>query len=164
MAALDLARINRRLGQLILMLSSEHDGEVVTAARAIDRLLKSEQADWHDLVAAVQRPPNGAAQQAPPSQAQQARPGPPPGQAPYSTTQQWAHVAPGIKVAMILDTPNDNFRHHGYLRPLFSERDLEFVGTITEKLRVWGRLTERQQAWLDDLFDRALAARVKGQS
>lgn len=37
------------LKKMILMLSSDNDGEVVAAARAIGRLLKKEGKDWHWL-------------------------------------------------------------------------------------------------------------------
>ena len=46
-----LTQIWPRLRQLILMLSSSHDGEVVNAARAIGRTLRDSGHDWHDLVA-----------------------------------------------------------------------------------------------------------------
>lgn len=36
-----------QLGKLFLMLSSTNDNEVVTAVRAIDRLLKKHNKDWH---------------------------------------------------------------------------------------------------------------------
>lgn len=49
------------LGALIPRLGSEFDGEVVATARAIERTLKSQKLDWHDLAAAV-------APQAPPTQ------------------------------------------------------------------------------------------------
>jgi len=39
-----------RLRQLLLLLSSNHDGEVLNAVHAIDRLLKAGGASWHDLV------------------------------------------------------------------------------------------------------------------
>ena len=39
-----------RLEKLLLMLSSDHDGEIVNAARAIGRALREGGADWHDLV------------------------------------------------------------------------------------------------------------------
>jgi hypothetical protein len=42
---------NERLGKLILMLGSSHDGEVVAAARAINRLLKGQSRDLHTLAA-----------------------------------------------------------------------------------------------------------------
>jgi hypothetical protein len=44
-----------RLSQLMLMLSSTHDGEVVNAARAIGRLLDAERADWHMLANGICR-------------------------------------------------------------------------------------------------------------
>jgi hypothetical protein len=39
-----------RLAKLLLMLSSDRDGEVVSAARAIGRALHANGDDWHDLV------------------------------------------------------------------------------------------------------------------
>jgi hypothetical protein len=45
-----------RLTQLVLMLSSTHDGEVVNAARAIGRLLDAERVDWHMLASGVCTP------------------------------------------------------------------------------------------------------------
>jgi hypothetical protein len=48
-----LAEISPRLRCLLLMLSSDRDGEVVAAARAIDRVLQSNKLDWHDLVKAI---------------------------------------------------------------------------------------------------------------
>jgi hypothetical protein len=38
-----------KLRKLLLMLSSNQDGEVISAARAIGRALQSANADWHDL-------------------------------------------------------------------------------------------------------------------
>ena len=45
-----------RLTQLVLMLSSAHDGEVVNAARAIGRLLDTERVDWHMLANGICQP------------------------------------------------------------------------------------------------------------
>ena len=39
-----------RLQKLVLMLSSEHDGEIVAAAKAIGRYLREDGHDWHWLV------------------------------------------------------------------------------------------------------------------
>jgi predicted nuclease of predicted toxin-antitoxin system len=39
--------------KLLPRLASNHDGEVVATARAIDRLLKSSSLDWHDLASAL---------------------------------------------------------------------------------------------------------------
>jgi hypothetical protein len=46
-----------RLRQLLLLLSSDQPGEVVAAAAAIKRTLKSEGHDFHDLVAGLTAPP-----------------------------------------------------------------------------------------------------------
>jgi hypothetical protein len=47
------ATIAPTLGKLIPLLASDHDGEVVATARAIDRVLKSGGRDWHDLAATI---------------------------------------------------------------------------------------------------------------
>jgi hypothetical protein len=47
------ATIGPTLGKLIPLLASNHDGEVVAVAHAIDRVLKSSGRDWHDLAAAI---------------------------------------------------------------------------------------------------------------
>jgi hypothetical protein len=41
------------LGALIPRLGSPFDGEVVATARAIERTLKSQKLDWHDVASAV---------------------------------------------------------------------------------------------------------------
>jgi hypothetical protein len=48
-----LTTIAPRLRKLVLMLSSNHDGEVVGAARAIGRVLKDAGCDWHTLADAI---------------------------------------------------------------------------------------------------------------
>jgi hypothetical protein len=45
------------LARLIPRLGSPHDGEVVATARAIERTLKSQKLDWHDVAEAVTAPP-----------------------------------------------------------------------------------------------------------
>lgn len=45
-----------RLEKLLLMLSSDHDGEVLSAARAIGRTLQTAGADWHDLAGSLLAP------------------------------------------------------------------------------------------------------------
>jgi hypothetical protein len=50
---MNLAPVAPRLSKLLLMLSSPHDGEVVAAARAIDRTLHDGGHDWHDLAKAL---------------------------------------------------------------------------------------------------------------
>ena len=52
-----LATIAPRLRKLLLMLSSNQDGEVVGAARAIGRTLQGVGADWHALAGLLTEPP-----------------------------------------------------------------------------------------------------------
>jgi hypothetical protein len=47
-----------RLEKLLLMLSSDHPGEVVAAAQAIGRTLKADGTDWHDLASRLTTNPN----------------------------------------------------------------------------------------------------------
>ena len=53
-----LAEIAPRLKSLLLMLTSDRDGEVVAAARAVTRTLKSAGADWHDLAGLLTAAPS----------------------------------------------------------------------------------------------------------
>jgi hypothetical protein len=41
------------VAKLIPRLASNHDGEVIATARAIDRTLKADRLDWHDLTRAL---------------------------------------------------------------------------------------------------------------
>lgn len=45
-----------KLAKLVLMLSSNADGEVVAAAKAIDRTLKASGCDWHYLARVLSSP------------------------------------------------------------------------------------------------------------
>ncbi len=69
MSNASLAPIANRLGKLVPLLSSNLDGEVVAAARAIGRALVSVGADWHDLTEALTKPspshPGGAGRDQP---------------------------------------------------------------------------------------------------
>jgi hypothetical protein len=51
-----LDQIAPRLKKLLLMLSSERDGEVVNAARLIGSTLQNAGHDWHDLAGALTDP------------------------------------------------------------------------------------------------------------
>jgi hypothetical protein len=44
-----LTTIVPQLSKLLLLLGSNHDGEVVAAAHAIEKVLRSAGCDWHDL-------------------------------------------------------------------------------------------------------------------
>src|SRR5271165_2052604 len=53
-----LAVVAPRIGQLIRLLGSDQDGEVVAAARALGRTLASVGADFHTLADVVERSEN----------------------------------------------------------------------------------------------------------
>jgi hypothetical protein len=50
-----LAVVGPRVGQLIRMLGSDRDGEVLSAVRALGRTLRSVDRDFHDLAAVIER-------------------------------------------------------------------------------------------------------------
>jgi hypothetical protein len=52
-----LDQISGRLKKLLLMLSSDRDGEVVNAARLIGSTLRDSGHDWHDLACALTESP-----------------------------------------------------------------------------------------------------------
>jgi hypothetical protein len=45
--------IRERLGKLLPLLASNHDGERIGAVAAIERVLKAANLDWHDLTGAI---------------------------------------------------------------------------------------------------------------
>ena len=51
-----LSQIAPRLKKLLLMLSSDRDGEVINAVHLIDAALRGVGADWHDLVGGLLAP------------------------------------------------------------------------------------------------------------
>jgi hypothetical protein len=53
----DLTAIASKISKLLPRLGSNHDGEVVATARAIERVLRGAGHDWHDLVPALLPPP-----------------------------------------------------------------------------------------------------------
>ena len=58
--------IATRLKKLLLMLSSEREGEVVNAARLIGSTLRGAGSDWHDLAAGLVAPVAPPARNPPP--------------------------------------------------------------------------------------------------
>jgi hypothetical protein len=131
MSGHDLAKLKK----CMLMLSSRHDGEVVAAARQINRLLASASVDWHWLANRVD------------------------GGAVWSTADMQRAADEAYRAGRQDAAPAwrdvDAIDHRaaadwllskagGRLRP----KDIEFLQTMTN----WrGRPTERQGAWLADL-------------
>ena len=48
--------VRDKLGKLLPMLSSDHNGERAGAVAAIERVLKANDRDWHDLAASIVAP------------------------------------------------------------------------------------------------------------
>jgi len=63
-----IAHIVPKLQRLLILLSSDQPGEVVAAAAAIKRILKSAGCDYHDLVAGLGAPPSRTRREKPPHQ------------------------------------------------------------------------------------------------
>lgn len=118
--------LNLRLAKLIPMLATDHDGEVIATARAIERTLRSEGLDLHalaNLLAGNTEPkilpvPSTAAAQ---------------GQSEWT----WAAVAEFCQA-----------NHGGSLTP----KELAFVKSMLPKLVCDGKPTEKQADWLRDIF------------
>jgi hypothetical protein len=127
------------IAKMIPRLASDHDGEVVATARAIERVLKSAGADWHDL-AALCSPVH-----APPIQ----------------PTQPWRRMYPDA--ARASDAAGDDWqkmaRHCWARRDQLRPREQEFIRSML----VWfGMPTERQQDWLSGIYAQLMRHEAAG--
>jgi hypothetical protein len=52
----------KKISAILPRLGSNHDGEVVATARALERTLRACGRDWHDLVRVIEGAPEGAPQ------------------------------------------------------------------------------------------------------
>jgi hypothetical protein len=119
-----LDQIAPRLKKLLLMLSSERDGEVVNAARLIGSTLQNAGRDWHDLAGVLTDPT------APPRPKRE-----PPRDDRDPDSADWREQ-------------RDFCLEH---RRLLRGRELEFV---TDLGHWHGSLTAKQASWLSDIFRR----------
>jgi hypothetical protein len=111
-----LSVVAPRIGQLVRMLGSDQDGEVVAAARAIGRTLKSAGEDFHSLAATIERSEPEVSS----DRAEYCR-----------AMARWLIEKSGAR---------------------FSEKEQAFLHDMT----AWpGEPTERQEAWLRAIFERA---------
>ena len=131
-----------KLPQLLLLLSSDQPGEVVTAAHAIGRALKTAGADWHDLAEAISRPepaPVVIHVECPP-----ARPRP----RPHDSAPTWAKLTLKQRRAFLQGLQD---------QPWLSAWETEFVTSIARQVSGWcpRDVSPKQTAVLDGLLARA---------
>jgi hypothetical protein len=119
-----LSPVAPRIAKLIPRLATNHDGEVVTTVRAIERTLKTSGLDFHDLAGALERAPQTRTvivyRDREPSE-----------------PQTWHELAKWC-----------GYHDNGRLKP--HERD--FVRDMADRLVCDGEPTERQGAWLRALY------------
>jgi hypothetical protein len=143
----DLAPIAGKLGSLIRLLSSDRDGEVIAAARAINRTLKAAGADIHLLADRVEHA-NGNGNKI--SEADMRK-------------LFDAGYAAGVAAAESRDA-GDDFRnldgsaswetmaaHCRQRRDQLNEREQEFISSVSSRI-VYREPTEKQAKWLRSIF------------
>ena len=134
------AAVREKLGKLLPMLSSSHNGERVGAVAAIERVLKSNGFDWHDLTGLITAPPAGAS--------------PPPPRQPRP-----ANTEDDIGMSMLdheLVAPVEALR----AARRFTARSEEFLDSMLERAGRFDvvRLSPKQKRWLEDLALKAKGA------
>jgi hypothetical protein len=117
-----LAPIGPKLAKLIPLLSSDKDGEVVATARAIERTLRAEGCDWHDLASAVTREPETRIIYINP---------------PEPEPRDWCELARWSR-----DHDDDRL----------NTKERSFVNDMANRLVCGGDPTEKQAAWLRSIY------------
>jgi len=122
-----LAVVAPRIGQLIRLLGSDQDGEVVAAARALSRTLASVGADFHDLA---------------------------------NTVERSAHISAVVGNSYNEPAAHYECDHRAIARWLLnsgarlSPKEFAFVVDMAHR---FGSLSERQEAWLQGIYERVSA-------
>jgi hypothetical protein len=138
-----LPKIAKKVAPIIRMLASNQDGDVLNAARALDRVLKSAGADFHALADHVARQDDSRLSEAEMRKlydvgyrdgkraAENAQP-----------TAAWHDVGtPLHKLALFCQQRSDRLR----------QNEREFIDDMTS-LTVWHALSERQEKWLRSIY------------
>ncbi len=125
-----------RVAQLLRMLGSDRDGEVVAAAGALRRTLAGAGVDLHDLSAVVESP---AAV---------------PAAAPKRPASRKARKAPGPRPAEPQSTPPPKPPHRDDLVQLTAEQRVAILKGLAEAVEdAEGRLNDWQRRFAGDLVD-----------
>jgi hypothetical protein len=147
-AVKDLAPISGKLAQYVRLLSSNQDGEVVAAARAIVRTLKKSGADIHTLADRIEHANGGKLSEAEMKKLYDA--GYDAGVRAAENKQHGAvdfHNVDGTpawnEIALFCQHQQDRLRTN----------ELQFVNDMAERT-VWREPTERQGKWLRSIFYR----------
>jgi hypothetical protein len=126
-----VTRFPAQVAKLIPRLASDQDGEVVAAARALDRTLKGAGLDLHALAAVVEKPPE--VREVVVYRERSAEPQPWPSWRYSRQETTWSEIARWCR---------DNDR--GRLSP----KERGFVNDMAARLVMNGQPTERQAEWL----------------
>jgi hypothetical protein len=144
-----LAPIANKIRPLIRLLSSDQSGEVVAAARALSRLLKTSGADIHVLADSIGHT-NGGLSEAEMRKLYDA------GFEAGLRKAERAHDDPGFRNVNAYDEPNwhDIACECEKHRPLRDERERQFVRDMTRRTVHGGNPTEKQASWLRKIYAR----------
>ena len=134
------AAVREKLGKLLPMLSSSHNGERVGAVAAIERVLRSNGFDWHDLTGLITSPPAGA-------------PSPPPRQPHPASSEDDLGVS-------MLDHELVSLVEALRAARRFTARSEEFLDSMLERAGRFDvvHLSPKQKRWLEDLALKAKGA------
>lgn len=149
--------MNQRMVAIIKMLSSQHDGEVVNAARALGSELARRGLDWNDLGSYLARW-NGIAEEAP----EPPRPAPAPERPKAQTYGGWrAKGTAGwerrssdpdpVDVGLV----NSKLSELGGYTHRMKRQDREFVESLLDKFDMYAERTfisAPQRDWVDNLY------------
>ena len=127
--------VRDKLGKLLPLLSSNHNGERVGALVAVERVLKGAGLDWHDFTAAITTTPNAPS------------PSPP---RPAAAAPMAMAMVDGELVALVTALRASR---------RFTARSEQFLDSLIERAERHDvvHLSAKQIRWLDDL---ALKAKV----
>lgn len=114
-----------KLVKILRMFGSDHDGEVASAARRANALVKSRSLDWDDLIIRIH------------SNSTRKRPKPKPEPEPDDD-----------------DGEVDLIRRCAERDKCLSAWENEFIGSISASILEWGRLTPKQRSVLDRIVNK----------
>jgi len=130
-----------RIAQLIRLLGSDQDGEVLATVHAIKRILQSEKADLHDIAKLIE---------AKPIQTPKTPPPPPSRPSPSRPSPRDRPDDPWFLIDLIFES--DKFIN-------LRAKDREFITKLVSQ-NYQGFLSEKQILWVDDIFHRIIGVQI----